>query len=935
VGLLGTPPAPSGGGVVEWLDGPSPVDGQYLARVVGGYWVVFAGDRYGRAANVARALRAGHILFGAGSFCVLEGPYGHTPFPIIAAPVAPAVEHQLSMWSDTSGGFWLGTEDMILFDRVLDPVGNEYEVRGLVATEGSALHDILPDVSRDLDPPFYFFPDLASGERFLREVLDPNTPANMPIQSARQAAFRPAEKIIAGRSAEDLALFDNRDDRDAAAAELAKLDATAFALLSVSAGQLPPDTDTRRKYLEILIDAGGEAEERAAVEIVKSAKDRAELDDLLDDDLKTVITASLNYELWTFLAVVGERFGSQDPITWQEIATFLYDVAPGLAGLFSITAIEGLDANGWPIIKFNLLDDLYIAADTLLDNIIGTLQGVWTLLTNPKSLVIALYGLIEMALMFRLADPPISWGPAVQYRDALFSGLARKAIAALRGAQLMQMTGPVADEIKWTIAWEIIAWFTGPGEAKAPKTARNLTRDLAELSRGAKAVAKVVSEAEQAAAVAKLERMGALVAREMKIAEARDATRLLTMLPEEELASLTTKAKNVSLENVDEVAQIPDDDLRKALQAVPDKLDILRAAENSMGPLSDDALKALQRLRNHPDLKKLTDAEVARYIRTLTGELDGIPPQLRGERLELALRAIYAMPAGAAETRTLTFFQRLVEFPEISSFMIQHGWEVTKIMLDRAQRKMDRLATYIAAIDRMVEASPQADKAAELNRIVKAIKDGDATIWTDISKHFERNVINVGWKLGDAGTSSRADILASRDIAKFTELTYGMAPGPRGVIFEEWMWPYLKKVYGLGDDVKRERITVFLDENPELAKWVDEELLEKFEGRECFVTDAFVKDPVVQEYFVFEGKGTFVEGGGTVPSMQLQAYESMKLVDEVTVWIGDATQPQKIKIKNMIYVFPNRAGAEQSATKIANRAGEAWFFEGQGLEKLR
>jgi hypothetical protein len=296
--------------------------------------------------------------------------------------------------------------------------------------------------------------------------------------------------------------------------------------------------------------------------------------------------------------------------------------------------------------------------------------------------------------------------------------------------------------------------------------------------------------------------------------------------------------------------------------------------------------------------------------------------------IENAFRALEKIPDEAFNRRTLTFVENLVRNPDTASFIIRHGWEPVEKMLVRASRKMDRVNGYIKAIDRMVGAEPVADKAAEIERVVQRIIEDDAATWQKIVQFFPENAVNKGWRAGELGRPTSAQIQAAADIKAFKAITEGMAPGARGAEFEKWMWPHLKRAFNLGENVKQERVIVEMEKNAELLEWVDDWYLEEFEGRTRFITDGFVREG--DGLYVFDGKGLFV-GEGTVPSLQVQAYEAMRLRGQgLVAKVGDAAEAP-VRVKNFVYVFPDYASAERNIIKVLGREGEIWFFDDAGV----
>lgn len=323
---------------------PSPLEGRRLAvfpLAPRGTDVHVRSERYAVVPNLARALGWGNLVFGGRSFGVLEGPGG---FWVVATQ--PTLSRASLRSSQTSaapgrpGG--IGAAGRTHWEPVVrDGGGNVYRLRTLVTVEGDPL---VP-------------PGRGGVEELLSEVAGvPRRDAAIPRAEARSFLFSEIDRRLAAAEPE------------AAAPQLAELDANAFTLL---------DWETRMLYLEALLAVRiGEEEKAALFEILKSACSREELDaalallhetgrfdDLFEDPGDLDDFDALEDRLWTLLVLLGERFGPPDPLRFGRLVELLQEAgllerAGSLLAAVAGAGILGLSADVLLRVRERLLAEI-------------------------------------------------------------------------------------------------------------------------------------------------------------------------------------------------------------------------------------------------------------------------------------------------------------------------------------------------------------------------------------------------------------------------------------------------------------------------------------------------------------------------------------------------------------------------------------------------
>lgn len=903
------------GETYRFVSGPSPLDGQKLTRYALGIAVYFECDRYGYGDTLGRALRVGHMLYGAGSFCLLEG-FGAVPN---LGYMVVGLDKRIS-WSDfewhdrKKGPLKVAPAPVTLESQFQDDAGHYYVPRAIACVEGSELADVLPDVSRDLDPPRYLFASTKVGDMFLQLHADTRGPwSAIPDTAARMFVFGRTDTLIGSRAADDLDMFELSE----VAEQLGKLDATAFAVID--------DVQTRTRYLEMLVAAWTTGdEERAIVELFKSVRKDEDLDTLLTDDLKTQLVTDLDKELWTMLAVVGQRFGSKDPLTAQELAMVMTDL---FGPPFSLISIEGYDADGWPKIRFDLLDEFWIAAEKLVVDMPSDIaEGIWGLLTEPQKLVEGMYQLVKMAVMVQLANLGV---PSAQAQmQQMIMGLATRIFYALRGAERLELTGRVMKQVKWAVIWEVVSWFVGIGEIKAAITGAKEIRAVVEGIGAVSRAAHIAGVADDAAQVAKIRKLGELLNVEKKLGAAEEGTRMIGLLPEEDVIKLAAEAKDVPLEDVSKIGDLVEyAHLQDELLKAADNIEVIRELERVMGPLDEAAGSGWQKLKKLPwwyDTQPGRE-EFLDFVRRLTGSFD--KKLISPDELEVFFRAVDRIPSSAIESGVLknAFFYDLAREPKVGRFIMRSGYDGFAVFYEQAPT-LKGVRSWIEGLEAVVAESSEIDKAAEWNRLMQKVVAKDAEVLATIDKARPKLGGLAGWMPGAANHPPREDFL-KMSLRDFLEKSEGMNPGERGRIIEELAHPdVLKEFPNAVQTPTRQRLTVYLEENPQLTAQADPEILKTFEGRKLFQSDDCIVEP--DGVWILDTKGYF--GDAYVGGKQLDFYEQMVKSKNLTVWIGDATTGEQKAIKGFLYVFPKEASATVNKSTIFKRGGSLWHYDEAG-----
>jgi hypothetical protein len=529
-----------------------PFQGSLVLQLPGNHYVHVSSHRYAVSDNISRAYGWGRTLFGAESWVIVAGASARGEIAYYVAALDKAlteadlrVQPLPSSGIPGAGGAFIG--------RVLDKLPGDYGVIAVGFRDGG-----------------YSAPTVEAFQQFTQQVREAHRQGDTALapELVRPSVFGPIHKLIAQGGDDNL---------EKAADLLAELNATAFAYL---------DWETKALYLRILVDAWTlEAQDVAIVEIIKSMESQSELlaaigilqqagkyDKLFND---------LDNHLWSLLVVVGQRFGTPGSITLEFLIQLMQQAKLVPLSLEEILMKISFGPAGLTV-SSDLLAETEEAVHSFVRFLAGTLEGIWTLISEPEKLVDGIGQLIKLAFMVQLAQ--IGYQPAVQYIASILQNMAQKVVYGLKGAQILGIADKIQRRIEWAIIWEIASWFIGVGEVKAILSSVGITEKLAGVARLIRALGLLGKAAEAELALSKLEQLARLLSKVSVITGEENVLRLLSHLPENDIARLGKALESVDVHAVQTLAElaVKHPELVEAAQHALGRAETLAALEQNL-----------------------------------------------------------------------------------------------------------------------------------------------------------------------------------------------------------------------------------------------------------------------------------------------------------------------------------------------------------------
>lgn len=571
------------------IEDKPPFQGALVLALQGNHYVKVQAHRYATTTDPIHAVTWGHLLFGTTTWAIVSRPQRSGELLYYVAGLSERLtEADLRVQPfDPKSGSVPGATGAF-FGRIPPSLPGGYAVESVYLPDGGRTAPTRQAFTG-------FAGRLAAAREQPRLPLDPTT--------VRASVFRNIDLLLARG---------NSDDLEKVVELLAELDATAFSLV---------DADTRVRYLTALVKAWtSEPQEKAIVEIFKSVNDRKELEivikQLKDAKIWDQLFDDLDSEVWSLLIVLGKRFGDKSPLSFDSLTKWLLEAkliqpAPGIR----ITD-KGVE------ISLDVVAEAYEAARSFTRFIGNFFESLWMFIAHPEKLIDAVGQLAKMSLTVQLAS--IGHIESIKAIQQALAGIAEQALYALKGAAVTSMGPDIERRVKWAIIWEVASWFIGIGEIKAAVQGIGISERLVAIGRilGLLGFAEKVVEGERAAA--KLETLARLFSRTSKtLAKEEDVLRLISRLPQEDVARLGRALEKLELHEAT--------DLAKLIEANAEVGDALRKAEvlsefsARMGGLTDDVAEALARLSRH---RHLTPDE-------LRGLLNAIPDGVSKETMKM------------------------------------------------------------------------------------------------------------------------------------------------------------------------------------------------------------------------------------------------------------------------------------------------------------
>ncbi|SEP26531.1 HNH/Endo VII superfamily toxin with a SHH signature [Halogranum amylolyticum] len=574
---------------------------------------------------------------------------------------------------------------------------------------------------------------------FIRQLgLTPEGRGVVPTETARRFVFDEIDRLVGA------------GETQRASELLAELGAFAFRLLPF---------ERKARYIRVLVDAWTyQPQERAIVEILTAAESRSELEAIVqllrDGGIFDSMFDDLDSELWNLLISVGSRFADPGGISGTE----LLDIALSL---------------GFQLLPGHVDDPLEEAEEAwygLVRWAVGTLEGVWSLLTEADKIVDGLHQLAMLIKMMALAV----WGDAraQTYLSTIGEQLASSTVSGLKGAILLGVTEDVIRRVKWAIIWEAASWFVGVGEVKALLTGgRAAGRSAVPLARISGSLMGFGGIENATAIAQKFQRLARLMSRASR-ASPTDTLRYLSYLPDDELVRLGRALDSVNMRSIRRLADIGGD-TSDVVQSALERVRVLRALERTAGTLTDDLVAGLSRLMRHPEANAERLTNLMRLIDRQDTDL-----------YMLVVRNIsdVAIEGGLMRQRTFAFFERLAQRPRVLGFIHNHGYETFSLLLRRSNYRYTRFTRYLDAIESIL----RGEGAVVQRSFLDELRDESSRAWRQVERHTRQlREVTTGGVLRQVG--DRYVYRRRRDGAEIWEYEVGpyhrmvgQDPGHRG-----------------------------------------------------------------------------------------------------------------------------------------------------------
>ena len=536
------------------VEGEPPFQDALALSFPGNHYVFARSRRYATSGDIAGAYEWRRLLFGATAWAIVAGvnPRGNVIY--YAAALSEALtEADLRVQATESLG--IPGASGLFGGTVFGNLPGDYHLLSVHFRGGGWS---APSAEA-----------FVSAQQLFREAREQGRGQLQP-EMARSLVFGPIDDLLARGGDDDL---------ERAAELLAELNAQAFALLNL---------ETKARYLQVLIRAWtSEPQEVAVVEIIKSASSRQELFDMLgrvrQAGLYDQLFADLDSQIWNLLVTVGERFGDPGPITFEFIVELLMQ-----AGLIrDLTAGITLGPAG-PILSASFLTEVEEAARSFVSFLGGMIEGIWMLISHPEKLFEGIGALVKLAVMVQLAQ--YGYPPAVTYVATLLQNMGQRVLNGLKGAQLLGISEAILRRIRWAILWEVASWFVGIGEVKAILSGVGLTERLAAAARLLGVLGRFGRVADEARLASRFEHLGRLLSRVSVISGEDNFLRLLSHLPEEDLARLGRALEAADIHGAQSMAELTarHPELAEAAQHALGRAEALAQLELWAGGLSDN-----------------------------------------------------------------------------------------------------------------------------------------------------------------------------------------------------------------------------------------------------------------------------------------------------------------------------------------------------------
>jgi hypothetical protein len=894
------------------IDVPSAFEGKEIGIFPHWKVPVIKSSRYVVCHDLARAYAWGQALFGAGSFLIYEGPTDGPPrrFTVLAVS-EPLHDADLKLGGDV----WDRLIADLTFQELAEPTiagvavrpvrewyhwvlapfdrrGKQFVLRGFFTVEGNLIA-------------------IGFVARRYYEELALTWPPKLPTERARQFIFKEIDGLLGDKPVADL----DSDVRKQAADKLAELDTHAFELLPTGA--------KRGRYLEVLLAAGlDDVRRRAVLELIKSvpAGQRDELNAMLKairPDYEELFD-ELDGDVWELLAVVGERFGREEPFLDHLLR--IVDQVFGVP-LEGLVELRGPDDP--PVVRIQGLRGLETTIQELFKKIRDILKGIWMLVSAPDKLIEGVSQLMKLGILTALAlnDPP--YKPALEYLEQLVKAYGERVKNIYRGAEILGVVGEMSYRIFLGIVFEVAIWLATGGAGAALLLRRlGLTEEAVSSARLLNVLAKFKELVPDAALVEKLQHVARLIGGSAELGEvgAARAVRLLNHLPDEDLRALATALAKIdtatarSVEKLEDLAHLSEEVATAAARAQARMAALATLENTAKGALSANLVAGFHHLVAQPGM---TDALLRKVMMLLYGR----DP-------ELFMLAVRRLPAVAFtrrpnEASRLRLLAGLAQHPNAARFLATQGWEPFRVLLARSRRSFLVLDQNLEALDLLAAEVPAANRAREYAALLAKLATDDDEAFRRLAQFRDKLRRLRGERTWQVKLEAAEQILgqfaadaegAQRSIVVLRKLASQMDPSSRGSLFEQWLRRYVFK-----KPSQQRRLVIERKFNLHLESELEES------ARITDFTDEF--PPGSNRRVLWDGK---CYGPATEIDPD-QAYDYAKMVEAGHVFRTEAGQAVRQDVDAVAYIFSDLEAAKANAATVRVTAGaEVWYIDDTG-----
>ncbi|MFD8208786.1 AHH domain-containing protein [Streptomyces sp. NPDC059695] len=580
------------------VEGPSPVDGRAV-MVIGATQLVLLGEatRYARSRSLIHAVQLGDHIFGARSFVVLEGSLGTSESYFLAVATAPTVTDEtvgrpVANWELEGQKISTFTGFRVLpFISTTD--GHRYAVNLLWTKERG-----------------WVWGDSDEGRRWIRMSRSPRE-FWLSAEELKLLTFQELDRLVTS------GLAGNDEDLEKAAAQLAEMSAKAFALV---------DEATREKYLEVLVKAWTfEEHRRAIIQIMISLEGLSQLqavrDRLIQAGLYEQLFADMGGELWELLTAVGEKFGGEKPLTTGEFVDLVAE-AMNLTMRHDAGLGHNVEGEQTAVIGLKQAIEIEEAVRAVMGFVLGTLESLKIMLTQPEKILSGLWALHELAVTCYLARfrDPVS----MRRLNDLLTHVGKALVHGLRGAAIFGVGPRALTRIKWAVIIEALTWMS---EIQAVVEALAKIEKLVSILRFLKMVKAFEGEriAARFTRLAEALHAGSAVLRGLKDEHA--VVDLMLLLPEEDGIRLGAVLQEVDIPQGTHLAALMEHPrIGPVLAELRPKAEVLGVLGAKSGGLTPELAQTFARLTGKDGFEiaevsrvvdALQDGEGARFAKTL------------------------------------------------------------------------------------------------------------------------------------------------------------------------------------------------------------------------------------------------------------------------------------------------------------------------------